>query len=85
MVGQVQKQQLLRKVIMESKMYYRAKDLAKYLSIGESTIWHKVKDGQFPKPTLVSPNIAVWNIVEINEFIASKKGTGVDESNNKED
>jgi len=46
------------------------------LSMGESTIWHKVKDGQFPKPTLVSPNIAVWNIVEVNEFIASKKDTG---------
>jgi len=58
----------------ETKMYYRAKELADYLGIGESTIWHKTKAGEFPKPTQVSPNVTVWNIAEVNEFMANKKG-----------
>ena len=30
------------------------------LRVGHATIWRMVKNGQFPKPTFVSPNRCFW-------------------------
>lgn len=53
------------------KMFYRAKELALYLGMGESTVWKRVKeDPNFPRPISLSANMTVFNIQEVNEYVA---------------
>lgn len=57
----------------ENKMFYRAKELAKYLGMAESTVWKKCKeDPEFPRPIKLSENMTVFNIAEVNEYMALK-------------
>ena len=55
------------------KKYYRAKELAEYLGVGESTIWKKEQgDPEFPRRIEVSPHVTVWNIQDVDEYMARK-------------
>jgi len=56
----------------DQKRYYRARDLADYLSCGVSTVWWlaKNKDG-FPQPKSISPNLTVWDIKEVDNYLAN--------------
>jgi len=36
------------------------KQVLAILSVGHTTLWRMVKNGQFPKPTFVSPNRCFW-------------------------
>jgi predicted DNA-binding transcriptional regulator AlpA len=39
--------------------------------LGKSTIWLKMGQGSFPKPTKLSPAINVWKESDIDAWIAS--------------
>ena len=57
---------------MESNVrLLRIGDVSKKTTLGKSTIWLKMGQGLFPKPTKLSPAINVWKKSEINEWIAS--------------
>ncbi|NQY24926.1 MAG: helix-turn-helix domain-containing protein [Campylobacteraceae bacterium] len=58
---------------IQTKKYYRAKELAEYLSCGVSSIWRFNKQGKI-KAYKMGGNITVFNIDEIEkDFI--KEGT----------
>ena len=43
------------------------------LGMGESTIWEKVKRGEFPKPIRISPRITCWKKSDIINWLESKQ------------
>ncbi|WP_071540400.1 helix-turn-helix transcriptional regulator [Polynucleobacter asymbioticus] len=53
--------------------YVRVKRLAQKLSISVPTIWRKVAQGTFPKPIKLSAKITVWDLADIEQWVASKK------------
>lgn len=57
---------------MESskKRYYRAKEVAKHLSIGLSTVWLYAKEGKLT-PKKLSERVTVFDIEEINKLFDS--------------
>ena len=44
-----------------------------FLPMGESTIWEKVRRGEFPKPVKISSRITAWKRAEILEWLESKQ------------
>lgn len=44
------------------------------LPVSQATIWRWVKEGRFPKPFKLGERITVWNIEDIEFFIANKQG-----------
>lgn len=41
--------------------------------MGETTIWEKVKSGEFPTPIKLSERITAWRIEDIHEWMKSKE------------
>lgn len=53
--------------------FVRAKELAKYLCCGQSTIWWlRTHEESFPKPIQITTGITVWDTKEIDDFVLSK-------------
>jgi prophage regulatory protein len=44
------------------------------LPVSQATIWRWVKEGHFPKPFKLGERITVWNLEEIEVFIAKQQG-----------
>ena len=58
---------------MESNVrLLRIGDVSKKTTLGKSTIWLKMAEGNFPKPTKLSPAINVWKESDIDEWIENK-------------
>jgi predicted DNA-binding transcriptional regulator AlpA len=59
------------KVVKEMEdRYFRADEVARYLSIGISTVWIKSKnDEDFPKPRKLSERITVWQKSELDDWV----------------
>lgn len=53
--------------------FLRVKDVAEILAIGKSTVWLYVKKGILPQPIKLSPNVTVWKLSEIEQFMSSLK------------
>lgn len=50
----------------------RIADVSTKITIAKSTIWLKMAEGSFPKPTKLSPAINVWKESDINKWIENK-------------
>jgi prophage regulatory protein len=55
-----------------SEKLLRITDVSKKTTLAKSTIWLKMAQGQFPKPTKLSPAINVWKESQIDEWINSR-------------
>jgi excisionase family DNA binding protein len=53
---------------MSDNKYMRAKEVAKYLGIGASTVWHYVKIGKL-KAKKISPRVTVFLKSDLDEFV----------------
>ncbi len=42
------------------------------LPMGETTIWDKVRAGEFPAPIKLTERITVWRIEDVEAWMASK-------------
>lgn len=42
------------------------------LPMGETTIWDKVRSGEFPQPVKLTERITAWRIEDIQEWMQSK-------------
>ena len=53
--------------------FVRARELAKYLCCGQSTIWWlRTHEENFPKPIQITSGITVWDTKEIDDYVLSK-------------
>lgn len=43
------------------------------IGVSDKTIWQWVKNGTFPTPIKLSPNVTVWRLSEVEAWINSKK------------
>lgn len=60
------------------KRVIKAKPAKKgFLPLGESTIWEKVRRGEFPEPIRLSPRLTVWKINDITAWLDSKFQGGI--------
>lgn len=50
----------------------RIADVSAKTTLGKSTIWLKMAEGSFPKPTKLSPAINVWKESDIDNWIEHK-------------
>jgi prophage regulatory protein len=50
----------------------RIADVSIKTTLAKSTIWLKMAEGSFPKPTKLSPAINVWRESDIDEWIENK-------------
>jgi prophage regulatory protein len=55
-----------------SEKLLRITDVSKKTTLAKSTIWLKMAQGEFPKPTKLSPAINVWKESQIDEWINSR-------------
>lgn len=45
------------------------------LPVSPATIWRWVRDGKFPKPFKLGTSVTVWNMSDVEDFIASNAAT----------
>lgn len=58
---------------MESKIkLLRLSDVSLKTTLAKSTIWLKMSQGEFPKPTKLSSAINVWKESDIDSWIENK-------------
>tara|TARA_R110002020_G_scaffold463207_1_gene683157 strand:- start:443 stop:703 length:261 start_codon:yes stop_codon:yes gene_type:complete len=69
--------------ILGKKEWFRVKDLTEILSLGESTIFKWIKEGNFPQPKKITPNFSVFLREDVEAWM-HKKTKGVDEGNLQE-
>ena len=49
--------------------FLRLPQVLELIPIGRSTLWAKIKKGEFPKPEKLSAKIAVWRESDIQAYI----------------
>ena len=64
--------------------YMRAKELAKYLGIGLSTVWLYAKQGKIT-PKKASDRVTLFEVVEVEKALISKSDDKTIEDNRDED
>ena len=50
----------------------RIQEVSQITSLAKSTINLWVSQGNFPRPTLLSPTLKVWRMADIDEWISSQ-------------
>jgi predicted DNA-binding transcriptional regulator AlpA len=60
------------------KKYIRVSELATTatkagrLPVSAATIWRWVREGKFPKPIKLGASVTVWDIEEVDQFVAAR-------------
>jgi prophage regulatory protein len=54
---------------MDSNKLLRISDVSKKTTLAKSTIWLKMSQNKFPKPTKLSESINVWRESDIDDWI----------------
>jgi prophage regulatory protein len=49
--------------------FLRVKDLIKFLTLSQSTIWRKVRAGEFPQPIKLSEAVTAWKTSDVRAWI----------------
>lgn len=44
------------------------------LPVSPATVWRWVREGRFPKPFKLSDRVTVWNISDVDAFVARQDG-----------
>ena len=53
--------------------YMRQKELMTLVPFSPATLWRKVKDGSFVKPTKLSTRIIAWNRTQVHEWLKQQE------------
>lgn len=60
-----------------TKIFIRQKDLLKtFVPFSATTLWRKIKAGEFPAPIKLGPSITAWRGQEIEEWVQSHNAKG---------
>ena len=44
------------------------------LPVSPATVWRWVREGSFPKPFKLSASVTVWDLAQVDAFIAKRAG-----------
>ena len=56
---------------LKEQKFLRLTQILQLISIGKSTLWEKVKKGEFPKQIKLGPKISVWKASDVQAYIES--------------
>lgn len=56
---------------LPSTGYIRQSLLVRYIPFSSATLWRRVKDGSFPAPVKLSPNVTAWDVTKVREWMQS--------------
>jgi prophage regulatory protein len=51
--------------------YVRQSLLVQYIPFSSATLWRRVKDGSFPAPVKLSPNVTAWDVSKVRDWMQS--------------
>lgn len=51
----------------------RSVEVCKVIGLSRTTLWRRVRDGQFPKPIRLSANAVGWRSSVIDEWLSSRE------------
>ncbi|GHT98496.1 hypothetical protein FACS1894126_4050 [Alphaproteobacteria bacterium] len=54
---------------MSEERFLRLPQILKLIPIGKSTLWEKVKKGEFQKQIKLGPKISVWKVSDVQAYI----------------
>lgn len=54
--------------------YLRMKDLIMYLTLSQSSIWRKVRAGEFPQPIKLSEAVTAWKTSDVRAWMQKVEG-----------
>lgn len=49
----------------------RPREVCRVVALSRTTLWRRVRDGQFPKPIRLGPNAVGWRRSAIDEWLDS--------------
>jgi len=52
--------------------FVRLNALLRVIPVSASTIWRKVKEGEFPPPVKLSERITAWRVEDVRTWLQSK-------------
>ena len=55
--------------------FIRIKQLIRFIPFSRTTIWRKVKDGQFPRPVKLSAYVTAWRVADVRGWIEQAGGS----------
>jgi len=53
--------------------YARAKQVLRVIPFAPSTLWSKVKEGEFPKPVKLSANVTAWKCADVWQWLEARE------------
>jgi len=57
-----------------NKLFYRQRELTtKVLPFSSTTLWRKVKSGEFPAPIKLGTSITAWRVSDVIDWIARQE------------
>jgi prophage regulatory protein len=62
-----------RKVVMSVKRSIRRHQLREMVPLADSTIYEMERRGEFPQRFALSPRCVVWDLAEVEEWLASRR------------
>jgi len=54
---------------MSDEQFLRVKDVVAKTTLSRATIYRKVEDGSFPRPTRLSHRVSVWPAAAVNQWM----------------
>ena len=54
---------------LREEKFLRLPQILQLIPIGKSTLWEKVKKGEFPKQIKLGPKISVWKASDVQAYI----------------
>jgi predicted DNA-binding transcriptional regulator AlpA len=55
--------------LTSEERFLRIPQILKLIPIGKSTLWEKIKKGEFPKQIKLGPKTAVWKASDVQAYI----------------
>lgn len=69
--------ELLATVALPATGFVRVKQLLFFVPFGRTTIWRKVKAGDFPRPVKLSQQVTAWRVEDVRQWIERMGGNPV--------
>ncbi|KFZ36340.1 hypothetical protein HR45_16920 [Shewanella mangrovi] len=57
---------------IEDNRLVRKPEIEHLLGIKRTTLWRRIKNGKFPKPTLIQSGRSYWRFADIHEFLVKR-------------
>lgn len=72
--GGKQTQQAVSPLVLQQTGFVRQKQLLNFVPYSKTTLWRRVKTGDFPAPIRLSAGITAWRAEDVHQWFARVSG-----------